>query len=99
MTQMTLLAIDQGTTSSRAIVFSAAGKILELQQKELKLHYPHKGWVEQNPEDIWNDTLHVCRSAVEDAANLAAIGIANQRETTILWDRKTGAPVYNAIVW
>ena len=99
MTQTTLLAIDQGTTSSRAIVFSDGGKILELQQKELKLHYPHKGWVEQNPEDIWNDTLQVCRSAVKNSAKIAAIGITNQRETTILWDRETGAPVYNAIVW
>lgn len=98
-----LLAIDQGTTSSRAILFSADLEILDVQQKELALHYPHKGWVEQNPEDIWNDTLEVCqrvlRNAPGGAESIAAIGITNQRETSILWDRKTGAPVYNAIVW
>lgn len=98
-----LLAIDQGTTSSRAILFSAELEILDMQQKELVLHYPRKGWVEQNPEDIWNDTLEVCRRVIHAkpgrAESIAAIGITNQRETTILWDRKTGAPVYNAIVW
>lgn len=99
----TLLAIDQGTTSSRAILFSAAGEILDLQQKELKLHYPRKGWVEQNPLDIWNDTLWACRLIADTAAQrgheIAAIGITNQRETTIVWDKHTGQPVYNAIVW
>ncbi len=99
----TLLAIDQGTTSSRAILFSQDGDILALRQKELAQHYPHKGWVEQDPEDIWNDTLWACQAALDDAGEasdgLAAIGITNQRETTILWDRKTGRPVYNAIVW
>lgn len=98
----TLLAIDQGTTSSRAILFSAQGTILAVRQKELKLHYPHKGWVEQDPEDIWQDTLWACEGIIreeEAAKNIAAIGITNQRETTIIWDRETGAPVYNAIVW
>lgn len=95
----TLLAIDQGTTSSRAILFSSSGKILKISQKELKLHYPHKGWVEQNPMDIWRDTLNACRMVMKGARNVAAIGITNQRETTIVWDRKTGKPVYNAIVW
>ena len=103
MTAPTLLAIDQGTTSSRAILFSRGGDILAVRQKELKLHYPHNGWVEQNPVDIWNDTLWACRAIMEDksaeAATIAAIGITNQRETTIIWDRKTGEPVYNAIVW
>ena len=101
MTGKTLLALDQGTTSSRAILFSAAGEILSSAQKELKLHYPHKGWVEQNPDDIWNDTLWAARRVIaeSDAAAIAGIGITNQRETTILWDRKTGRPVYNAIVW
>ncbi len=94
-----LLAIDQGTTSSRAILFSPKGQVLATGQKELKLHYPHKGWVEQNPGDIWHDTLWACREVVKDADNIAGIGIANQRETTIIWDRKTGQPVYNAIVW
>ncbi len=97
-----ILAIDQGTTSSRAILFSAAGDILSVRQKELPLHYPQKGWVEQDPEDIWRDTLWACEeimNAEDQAKNIAAIGITNQRETTILWDRKTGKPVYNAIVW
>ncbi|MCC7305882.1 MAG: glycerol kinase GlpK [Alphaproteobacteria bacterium] len=95
-----LLAIDQGTTSSRAILFSPQGKILSLQQRELKLHYPRKGWVEQDPEDIWNDTLWACREIVKKAKHfVAGIGITNQRETTIVWDRKTGRTVYNAIVW
>ena len=103
MSGKTLLALDQGTTSSRAILFSAFGDILALKQKELTLHYPHKGWVEQGPRDIWHDTLWAAREIVKDigdeAANIAGIGITNQRETTILWDRKTGEPVYNAIVW
>ncbi len=94
-----ILAIDQGTTSSRAILFSAAGKIIAVNQRELKLHYPQKGWVEQDPRDIWNDTLSTCREVMKAAGNVAAIGITNQRETTILWDRKTGESVYNAIVW
>ncbi len=103
MNKTTLLAIDQGTTSSRAILFSTSGEILALKQKELALQTPHKGWVEQSPVDIWEDTLWACRGVIESAhdrvANIAAIGITNQRETTIIWDRKTGEPVYNAIVW
>ena len=98
----TLLAIDQGTTSSRAILFSSSGAILAVRQKELTLHYPHKGWVEQDAEDIWKDTLWACEELEreeEGGKNIAAIGITNQRETTILWDRETGKPVYNAIVW
>lgn len=103
MTNPTLLAIDQGTTSSRAILFTAKGKIVGIKQKELKLFTPENGWVEQNPEDIWNDTLWAVQSLFKDypeeARNLASIGITNQRETTIVWDRKSGKPVYNAIVW
>jgi len=103
MSNTSLLAIDQGTTSSRAILFSPDGKILALKQKELRLHTPHKGWVEQSPADIWADTLWACRGVIDEAqktaAKIAAIGITNQRETTIIWDRKTGEPVYNAIVW
>jgi glycerol kinase len=96
----TLLAIDQGTTSSRSILFDLSGDILGLQQKELMLTYPHKGWVEQDALDIWEDTLACCRGVLEKAQQKPlAIGITNQRETTIIWDRKTGEPVYNAIVW
>lgn len=99
----TLLAIDQGTTSSRAILFTAQGAVVSLQQKEFKQYYPQKGWVEHDPMDIWNDTLEVCRAVIahapHDAERIAAIGITNQRETTIVWDRKSGKPVYNAIVW
>ncbi len=96
-----ILAIDQGTTSSRAILFSAEGKIIDIRQKELTLHYPHNGWVEQNARDIWNDTLWACRALIDEHSHtaIAGIGITNQRETTILWNRRTGEPVYNAIVW
>lgn len=98
-----VLAIDQGTTSSRAIVFDAQAKILGIGQKELVLHYPANGWVEQEPEDIWNDTVLVCKQAVEAAkisfSDIAAIGITNQRETTVLWDKKTGKALSRAIVW
>lgn len=104
MSEPTILAIDQGTTSSRAILFSSAGEILKVQQKELTLYYPHNGWVEQDAHDIWHDTLGVCRKLLSaigknEAARIASVGITNQRETTVLWDRITGEPVYNAIVW
>ncbi len=100
MTAETILAIDQGTTSSRAILFSLDGDILDLKQRELTLHYPHKGWVEQNPEDIWADTLWACQEILSAAKTPpTAIGITNQRETTVIWDRETGKPIYNAIVW
>jgi len=98
-----IMAIDQGTTSTRAILFDEAGKIRGISQKELTLFYPDNGWVEQNPEDIWEDTLYVCRAVMNqqsvNAIDVAAIGITNQRETTIVWDRETGEPLYNAIVW
>lgn len=103
MATPTILSIDQGTTSSRAILFSKDGKIIALKQRELKLYTPKSGWVEQNPEDIWNDTLWCIQSIVrdypEDAAAISGIGITNQRETTIVWNRRNGRPVYNAIVW
>jgi glycerol kinase len=99
MSEPVILAIDQGTTSSRAIIFSKRGEIVAAKQKELKLHYPHKGWVEQSPDDIWGDTLWACRDVLDNADNVASIGIANQRETTIIWNRATGKPIYNAIVW
>lgn len=95
-----ILAIDQGTTSSRAIVFDLEGKIKTVAQKEFKQIYPQDGWVEHNPEDIWQTTLEVCRQAIKDCDEVpTAIGITNQRETTIVWHRHTGKPIYNAIVW
>ncbi len=98
-----LLAIDQGTSSSRAIVFDTRGEIAALRQRELKLYYPHDGWVEQDPKDILEDTVWAIESVLQDmkrkASSVRAAGITNQRETTILWSKKTGEPVYNAIVW
>ncbi|GAA0776496.1 glycerol kinase [Roseibium denhamense] len=98
-----VLAIDQGTTSSRAIVFDADFKPVSTGQQEFPQHFPKSGWVEHVPADIWTSTLRVCREAMEKApdggAGVAAIGITNQRETTLVWDRSTGEPVYNAIVW
>ena len=92
-----VVAIDQGTTSTRALRFDGAGEVLALAQREFAQHYPHDGWVEHDPEDIWRDTLATVRAVLDDA--VAAIGITNQRETVVLWDRATGAPLHNAIVW
>ena len=98
-----VLAIDQGTTSSRAIVFDRAGTPVAFSQRELEQHYPRAGWVEHDPESIWRDTVAVCREALAKAglepAHIAALGITNQRETVVLWERASGAPVYRAIVW
>jgi glycerol kinase len=98
-----ILALDQGTTSSRAIVFDHAGTIRAQAQQELTQHYPQPGWVEQNPNEIWSTQLNVARLALQragvTAAGIAAIGITNQRETTVVWHRKTGEPLCNAIVW
>ena len=98
-----ILAIDQGTTSTRAIAFSVNGKKLFSSQLEFKQYFPKNGWVEHNPEEIWNKTKKVLVDAVNKSKKLKGdiltIGITNQRETTILWDRVTGKPVYNAIVW
>ena len=98
-----VLAIDQGTTSTRAIVFDAQGRPVGVARREFPQHYPADGWVEHDPEDIWRDTVAVMRGAVADARltadDIAAIGITNQRETTVVWDRATGAPIHNAIVW
>jgi glycerol kinase len=98
-----ILAIDQGTTSTRAIVFDASGRPVASAQKELPQIFPKPGWVEHDPEEIWRATVEVCRGAVEKAkmkaSDLAGIGITNQRETTVVWDRATGKPVHNAIVW
>jgi glycerol kinase len=98
-----VLAIDQGTTSSRAIVFDRTGAPVAQSQRELEQHYPRPGWVEHDPETIWQDTLAVCREALArsglEARQIAALGITNQRETVVLWERATGEPVYRAIVW
>ncbi len=96
-----ILSIDQGTTSSRAMVFDATGKAHAMAQTEFAQHSPNDGWVEHDPEEIWSTTLDVCRqaSAAVGVKSIAAIGITNQRETTIIWDRGTGKPVYRAIVW
>jgi len=97
------LAIDQGTTSSRAIVFDADRKVAGIGQCEFEQHYPKSGWVEHEPEDIWNTTVSTCRDALKnagiDASQLAAVGITNQRETTVVWDKTTGKAVHRAIVW
>lgn len=98
-----VLAIDQGTTSSRAILFDRDCRIAGLAQQEFPQHYPQSGWVEHDPEDLWRTVLATCREAIAKAgataADIAAIGIANQRETTLIWDRETGNPIHNAIVW
>jgi glycerol kinase len=98
-----IAALDQGTTSSRAIIFNHAGNIVALAQKEFTQHYPQPGWVEHDAKEIWSSQATVLGEAVLKAgikaADVAAIGITNQRETTIVWDKETGAPVYNAIVW
>lgn len=98
-----ILAIDQGTTSSRAIVFDANMEIAAVSQVEFTQHYPDSGWVEHDPQDIWSTTIDTAREAIGKAGlaadDIDAIGITNQRETVIVWDRETGKPVYNAIVW
>jgi glycerol kinase len=98
-----VLAIDQGTTSSRAIVFRDDISIAALAQQEFPQHFPASGWVEHEPEDIWQSTLATCRAAMAQAglrvADIAAIGITNQRETTVVWDRATGQAIHRAIVW
>lgn len=98
-----ILALDQGTTSSRAILFNDKAEVVTKTQKEFPQHYPKPGWVEHEPDDIWLSQISVAREAIEKAnvspRDIAAIGITNQRETTILWDRETGRAVYPAIVW
>lgn len=98
-----VLAIDQGTTSSRAIVFGDGFELGATAQEEFAQHFPKSGWVEHDPEDLWETTVRTCRQALErasvSASDLAGIGITNQRETTIVWDRETGAPIHRAIVW
>ncbi|MCZ4354430.1 glycerol kinase GlpK [Roseovarius aestuarii] len=98
-----ILAIDQGTTSSRAIIFDASLTPVTIAQAEFTQHFPQSGWVEHDPHDLWQTTLDTCRKALKSATltaeDIAAIGITNQRETTLVWDRTTGTPLYNAIVW
>src|SRR2546423_1572281 len=98
-----VLALDQGTTSSRAILFDHHGQIHAVAQREFRQIFPQSGWVEHDAEEIWDTQLAVAREVLQKAKltakNVAAIGITNQRETTLLWDRKTGKPIHNAIVW
>ena len=101
--RQSILSLDQGTTSSRAIVFGHDGRALAAAQQEFEQILPSPGVVEHNPEEIWSTQLNVARQAIErsghNSSEIAAIGVTNQRETTILWDRTTGKPVSNAIVW
>lgn len=101
--QQYILAIDSGTTSNRAILFNHAGAICGIAQQEFSQIYPKPGWVEHNPEEIWESTIGVVKSVLKqqniEAKQIAGIGITNQRETTIVWNRETGKPIYNAIVW
>ncbi|QMU58426.1 MAG: glycerol kinase GlpK [Boseongicola sp.] len=98
-----VMAIDQGTTSSRAILFDDAMKIVGMAQEEFPQHYPASGWVEHDPSDLWSTVAATCRAVIEktgiSADDIAAIGITNQRETTLVWDKVTGEPLHNAIVW
>ena len=98
-----VLAIDQGTTSSRAIVFDADLRLVASAQEEFPQHFPQSGWVEHDPDDIWSSVAATCRGAIERAglkpADIAAIGITNQRETTLVWERASGRPLGRAIVW
>ena len=98
-----VLAIDQGTTSTRAMLFDSEARMVSVAQRELPQHYPHPGWVEHDAEDIWRDTLAVLREAIAGSAvplhRVAAIGVTNQRETVVVWDRSTGEPIHRAIVW
>ena len=103
MDQEYILALDQGTTSSRAVLFNRAGHAAAISQQEFKQFYPQPGWVEHDPEEIWHSQLEAARKVLSDSAvnpdQVAAIGITNQRETTIVWDRETQQPLHNAIVW
>ena len=98
-----LMALDQGTTSSRCIIFDRCGNIISMAQKEFPNYFPAEGWVEHDPNEIWNTQLTVTKQAMEkcnvSASDIAAIGITNQRETTVVWNKKTGEPIYRAIVW
>ncbi len=94
-----ILSLDQGTTSSRAILFDHDGNVVRSAQSEFRQIYPQPGWVEHDPEEIWSTQLQVAQDIIADPAEIAAIGISNQRETTLIWDRLSGEPIHNAIVW
>src|SRR5256885_8678778 len=98
-----ILALDQGTTSSRAILFDHDGQVRATAQQEFRQIFPQSGWVEHDPNEIWSSQLNVASEVLKkfgvSAKEIAAIGITNQRETTVIWDRKTGQPIHNAIVW
>ncbi len=103
MSDQFVLTLDEGTTSARAILFNKKGEIVASSQKEFRQIYPKPGWVEHDPEEIWKSQSGSAHKVIEEAsrfnAKVACIGITNQRETTVVWDRETGEPVYNAIVW
>ena len=103
MSEKYILALDQGTTSSRSILFKKSGEIVAMSQKDFEQLFPQQAWVEHCPQEIWSSQLHTIREVMKKAnihpAQIAGIGITNQRETTIVWDRLTGKPIYNAIVW
>ena len=103
MTSRYLLAIDQGTSSSRAVLYDHDTRVVASEQQEFTQHYPQPGWVEHDPEDIWQSVQKVSHGAMQAgsarATDITAIGITNQRETTVIWDRKSGKAVHNAIVW
>ena len=98
-----IVSIDQGTTSSRVVLFDTKGNIKFISQYEFKQYFPKNGWVEHNPNEIWLTTLKALKKVIKKASdlkgNIISLGITNQRETTILWNKKTGKPIYNAIVW
>jgi glycerol kinase len=96
-----ILSIDQGTTSSRAIIFDKSGNIITQAQQEFTQFFPKPGWVEHDAMEIWQSVLNVVKDVLKKvpASGIAAIGITNQRETTVVWNRHTGKPIYNAIVW
>lgn len=101
--QQYILSIDQGTTSSRAILFDLNGVPKHTAQQEFAQHYPNDGWVEHDPEDIWQTVLTSCQKVIERAGiaaqQIVSCGITNQRETTLIWEKSTGKPIYPAIVW
>ena len=101
MAAMHILSLDQGTTSTRAMLYGADGRPVASAARELSQHFPEDGWVEHDPEEIWDHALRVCREVLDgrDLTEIAAIGITNQRETTVVWDRATGRPIHRAIVW
>ena len=98
-----VMALDAGTTSNRAIIFDSNSKVIGVSQKEFTQHFPEPGWVEHDAEEIWSTMVTVMKEALEQsglvASDIAGIGITNQRETAVIWDKKTGRPIYNAIVW